>query len=117
MIARIAEGMDTVASPAGRDLPAPVFVASLFGFAKAAFLGFMGIIGILTWDDVTEPWGYGSLALAILFGPAPATVATVMNGTGRMSPALRRFTASRTTNGLARPMRIAISVAIHAWMK
>ena len=70
MIARIAEGMDTVASPAGRDLPAPVFVASLFGFAKAAFLGFMGIIGILTWEDVTDPWGYGALALAIVFGLA-----------------------------------------------
>jgi hypothetical protein len=69
-IARIAEGMDTIAPPAGRDLPAPVFIASLFGFAKGAFLGFMGIIGILTWEDVTDPWGFGALALAILFALA-----------------------------------------------
>jgi hypothetical protein len=62
--------MDTVASPPGRDLPAPVFIASLFGFAKAGFLAFMGIIGILTWDDVTDPWGFGALALALLFGLA-----------------------------------------------
>jgi hypothetical protein len=66
-IARIAEGMDSVAAQPERELPAPVFIASLFGFAKAAFLGFMGIIGILTWEDVTEPWGFGALALAILF--------------------------------------------------
>jgi hypothetical protein len=64
----MSEGTSTLG--AERELPASVFVASLFGFAKAAFLGFMGIIGILTWDDVTEPWGYGSLALAILFGIA-----------------------------------------------
>jgi hypothetical protein len=64
------EGIDAAAPPPERELPAPVFIAALFGFAKAAFLGFMGIIGILTWDDVTEPWGYGSLALAILFAVA-----------------------------------------------
>ena len=64
------EGAEAVASTPERELPAPVFIASLFGFAKAAFLGFMGVIGILTWDDVTEPWGYGSLALAILFAGA-----------------------------------------------
>ena len=30
----------------------------------------MGIIGIVAWDSVTDPWGYGALALAILFGLA-----------------------------------------------
>jgi hypothetical protein len=59
--------MDSVAAQPERELPASVFVASLFGFAKAAFLGFMGIIGIIAWDSVTDPWGYGALAIAILF--------------------------------------------------
>jgi hypothetical protein len=53
-----------------RDLPAPVFVASLFGFAKAAFLVLLGIIGIFAWDDVTDPWGFGVLGVGILFGIA-----------------------------------------------
>jgi hypothetical protein len=53
-----------------RDLPAPVFIAALVGFAKAAFLGFMGLIGVLTWDSVTNPWGFGALALALLFAVA-----------------------------------------------
>ena len=64
----MSEGYTPVAEE--RDLPAPVFFASLFGFAKAAFLGFMGIIGVLSWDDVSDPWGYGSLALALLFAIA-----------------------------------------------
>ena len=55
---------------AQRDLPASVFFASLFGFAKAAFLGFMGLIGVVTWDDVSDPWGIGALVLALLFGLA-----------------------------------------------
>jgi hypothetical protein len=55
---------------ARRELPASVFVASLFGFAKAAFLGIMGIIGIAAWDDVTNPWGIGALVVAALFGLA-----------------------------------------------
>ncbi len=62
--------VENVAPAQERDLPAPVFIAALVGFAKAAFVGFMGIIGILTWDDVSDPWGYGSLALAILFAIA-----------------------------------------------
>jgi len=62
--------VENVAPQQERDLPAPVFVAALVGFAKAAFLGFMGIIGILTWNDVTDPWGFGALALAILFAIA-----------------------------------------------
>jgi hypothetical protein len=53
-----------------RELPFVVFVASLFGFAKAAFLGLMGIIGIVSWNDVTEPWGIGALVLAALFAIA-----------------------------------------------
>ncbi|HWN20622.1 MAG TPA: hypothetical protein VNP93_01505 [Gaiellaceae bacterium] len=44
-----------------------MLVASFFGFAKAAFLGFMGLIGLLSWEDVTEPWGIGALVLAALF--------------------------------------------------
>ena len=53
-----------------RDLPFPVLIASFFGFAKAAFLGFMGLIGLLSWDDVTDPWGIGALVLAALFAIA-----------------------------------------------
>ena len=66
----MSEGVEAAASPSDRELPASVFIASLFGFAKAAFLGFMGIIGIVSWDSVTDPWGYGALALAILFALA-----------------------------------------------
>jgi len=53
-----------------RELPFSVTVAAYFGFAKAAFLGLMGVIGILAWDDVTDPWGIGALVLAALFGLA-----------------------------------------------
>jgi hypothetical protein len=67
---KIAAVIENIENREGRELPAPVFIAALVGFAKAAFLGFMGIIGILTWNDVTEPWGFGSLALALLFGIA-----------------------------------------------
>lgn len=51
-----------------REVPFVVTIASFLGFAKAAFLGFMGLIGILSWDDVTDPWGIGALVLAALFG-------------------------------------------------
>ena len=37
-----------------RELPFVVLLAAMFGFAKAVFLGFMGIIGIATWNDVSE---------------------------------------------------------------
>ena len=53
-----------------RDVPVTVAIASFFGFAKAAFLGFMGLIGLLSWDDVTDPWGIGALVLAALFAVA-----------------------------------------------
>jgi hypothetical protein len=62
--------VDQVAPHHERDLPAPVFIAALVGFAKAAFLGFMGLIGVLAWDSVTNPWGFGALALALLFAVA-----------------------------------------------
>ena len=55
---------------AGREAPFVVTIASFFGFAKAAFLGFMGLIGILSWNDVTDPWGIGALVFAVLFGLA-----------------------------------------------
>jgi hypothetical protein len=51
-------------------LPFVVMLASFFGFAKAAFLGFMGLIGVLSWDDVSDPWGIGALVLAALFALA-----------------------------------------------
>lgn len=51
-----------------RELPFVVFVASLLGFAKAAFLGFMGLVGVISWDDVSDPWGIGALVLAAAFG-------------------------------------------------
>jgi hypothetical protein len=53
-----------------RELPFVVVVAAMFGFAKALFLGFMGIIGVATWDDVSDPWGIGALVLAALFAIA-----------------------------------------------
>jgi hypothetical protein len=49
-----------------QELPFVVMLASLFGFAKAAFLGFMGIIGLVSWDDVTEPGGVGELVVCAL---------------------------------------------------
>jgi hypothetical protein len=30
----------------------------------------MGLIGIISWDDVSEPWGIGALVLAALFAVA-----------------------------------------------
>jgi hypothetical protein len=62
--------MDEVADVAPREAPPAVLLASVFGFVKAAFLGFMGIIGVVAWDDVTNPWGLGALVLAALFGLA-----------------------------------------------
>jgi hypothetical protein len=53
-----------------RELPFSVTVAAFFGLAKAAFLGLMGLIGVLAWDDVSDPWGIGALVLAALFGLA-----------------------------------------------
>jgi len=53
-----------------RELPFVVMLAAMFGFAKALFLGFMGIIGIATWNDVSNPWGIGALVLAGLFALA-----------------------------------------------
>ena len=53
-----------------RELPFVVFVAAIFGFAKAAFLGLMGVIGIASWDEVSDPWGVGALVLAALFALA-----------------------------------------------
>jgi hypothetical protein len=64
------EGLEDVVEGARRELPPSVLVASFFGFAKAAFLGIMGIIGIAAWDDVTNPWGIGALVVAALFGLA-----------------------------------------------
>ena len=70
MIAAIDEGLDEVVEVAPREAPPAVLLASVFGFGKAAFLGFMGVIGVVAWDDVTDPWGIGALVLAALFGLA-----------------------------------------------
>ena len=53
-----------------RELPFPVWLAAIFGFAKAGFLALMGVIGVLAWDSVSDPWGIGALVLAALFGGA-----------------------------------------------
>ena len=53
-----------------REVPFVVFIAAMFGFAKAAFLGFMGLIGVLSWDEVSDPWGIGALVLAAAFALA-----------------------------------------------
>ena len=53
-----------------RELPFPVLLAAIFGFAKAGFLALMGVIGVLAWDGVSDPWGIGSLIMAALFGIA-----------------------------------------------
>lgn len=50
-----------------RERPSVVVIAAMFGFAKAVFLGFMGIIGVVSWDEVSDPWGIGALAFAALF--------------------------------------------------
>lgn len=53
-----------------RELPFPVWLAAIFGFAKAGFLALMGVIGVFAWNSVTDPWGIGALVLAALFGLA-----------------------------------------------
>ena len=53
-----------------RELPFPVWLAAIFGFAKAGFLALMGVIGLFAWEGVTDPWGIGSLIMAALFGIA-----------------------------------------------
>ncbi|MCZ7589342.1 MAG: hypothetical protein M5U27_10920 [Gaiella sp.] len=53
-----------------RELPFTVWLAAIFGFAKAGFLALMGVIGVFAWDSVTDPWGFGALVLAALFGVA-----------------------------------------------
>jgi hypothetical protein len=53
-----------------RELPFPVWLASIFGFAKAGFLALMGVIGLFAWEGVTDPWGIGALVLAALFAIA-----------------------------------------------
>jgi hypothetical protein len=70
MIAAVDEGLDEVVEVASQEAPPAVLLASVFGFAKAGFLGLMGIIGLAAWDDVTDPWGIGALVLAALFGLA-----------------------------------------------
>jgi hypothetical protein len=66
----MSERVESAVEGTERDLPAPVLIASFFGFAKAAFLGFMGFIGIVSWDDVSDPWGIGALVFAALFALA-----------------------------------------------
>lgn len=70
MIPSIDEGLDEIVETAPRESPPAVLLASVFGFAKAGFLAFMGIIGVVAWDDVTDPWGIGALVLAALFALA-----------------------------------------------
>ena len=53
-----------------RELPFPVWLAAIFGFAKAGFLALMGVIGVFAWNGVSDPWGIGALVLAALFGIA-----------------------------------------------
>lgn len=90
-----------------KELPFSVMVASFLGFAKAAFLGLMGIIGIAAWDDVTDPWGYGSLALAVLFAgasyllvrgkPIARTVLAALAVIGGTGALVYAFTGPRST--------------------
>ena len=53
-----------------RERPPAVLIASFFGFSKAAFLGFMGVIGVVAWEGVTNPWGIGAIVMALVFGLA-----------------------------------------------
>ena len=63
--------------PTARELPFPVWLAAIFGFAKAGFLALMGVIGLFAWNGVTDPWGIGSLIMAALFNLATGIVGGV----------------------------------------
>ena len=53
-----------------RELPFSVWLAAIFGFAKAGFLALVGVIGVFAWESVSDPWGIGALVMAALLGIA-----------------------------------------------
>jgi hypothetical protein len=90
-----------------KELPFTVMVAAFLGFAKAAFLGLMGVIGLAAWDDVSDPWGYGSLALAVVLAvasyllvrgkPIARTVVAALAVIGGIGALVYAFTGPRST--------------------
>lgn len=47
--------------------PFPVVMAAFVGFANALFLGIMGLVGFLSWNEVGDPFGVGVLLAGVAF--------------------------------------------------
>lgn len=107
-----------------RELPFVVMIASFFGFAKAAFLGFMGLIGLLAWNDVTEPWGIGALLFAAVFGLASFALLrgsrvarAVLGGLALVGGALAIvYVVTGPTSALIPSLVTAVMAAIVVWL-
>jgi hypothetical protein len=62
--------MDTTPELDESEAPAAVGIAAIIGFAKAAFEGLFGLIGVFAAESVRDSWGGTVLAFAIVFALA-----------------------------------------------
>jgi hypothetical protein len=62
--------MDTTRDREEGGVPAVVGIAAMVGFAKAAFEGMFGLIGVFAAESVRDSWGGTVLAFAIVFAIA-----------------------------------------------
>jgi hypothetical protein len=62
--------MDTTSDRDEGGVPAVVGIAAMVGFAKAAFEGMFGLIGVFAAESVRDSWGGTVLAFAIVFAVA-----------------------------------------------
>jgi hypothetical protein len=107
-----------------RELPFTVWLAAIFGFAKAAFLALMGVIGVLAWNGVSDPWGIGSLILAALFGIASYMLMRGSRGARNVLGALALiggviaivFAFTGPTSAILPSITTAVLAAIVLWL-
>jgi uncharacterized membrane protein (UPF0136 family) len=62
--------MDTTRDLDDTGTPAAVGFAAMIGFAKAAFEGMFGLIGVFAAESVTDTWAGTVLAFAIVYAVA-----------------------------------------------